>query len=343
MKNNNNFLIIDGSSLLSTSYYGNLPKEVMYAKTDADREAAYKKILQTSNGIYTNGIYGFFKTLNKIIDNQKPKYLAVVFDVSRQTTFRKKMYDDYKGTRKATPGPLGEQFKLTQEVLEYIGIPVLKSPEFEADDFAGSLAKKFETEVPIKLFTKDMDYLQLISENSRVWLVTSKAEDMYKELGLTDYKSFNLPDGVFEYTLSTFTEFQGLEHPEYFIDAKALLGDKSDNIPGCPGIGEKSAIPLLQEYKTIENLYEVLEAELEAGREKDLAKFFKESLGISRSPIKNLVSGKESAFLSKELATIKTDIEEIQSMKLDDFIINIDKDKYNKAMNNLEMKSLIKK
>lgn len=343
MTNNNNFLIIDGSSLLSTSYYGNLPKEVMYAKTDEDREAAYKKILQTSTGIYTNGIYGFFKTLNKIIDNQKPKYLAVVFDVSRQTTFRKKMYDDYKGTRKATPAPLGEQFKLTQDVLEYIGIPVLKSPEYEADDYAGSLAKKFETEVPCLFYTKDEDYLQLISENSRVWLVTSKAGDMYNELGLTDYKSFNIPDGTFEYTLTTFEHFKGLEHPSYFIDAKGLLGDKSDNIPGCPGIGEKSAIPLLQEYKTIENLYETLEAELEAGNEKELSKFFKESLGISRSPIKNLVNGKESALLSKELATIKTDIEEVQSMKLDDFVLNINKERYIEKMNELEMKSLLPK
>lgn len=339
---NNNFLIIDGSSLLSTSYYGNLPKEVMYAKTDEDREAAYKKILQTSNGVYTNGVYGFFKTLNKIIDKQKPKYLALVFDVSRQTTFRKKMYDDYKGTRKATPGPLSSQFKLTQDVLEYIGIPVLKSPEYEADDYAGSLVRKFENEVPVYCLSKDEDYLQLIGENSRIWLVTSKAGDMYNELGLSDYKSFNIPDGVFEYTLSTFTEFKGLEHPEYFIDAKALLGDKSDNIPGCPGIGEKSAIPLLQEYKTIENLYDVLEGELEAGREKELAKFFKDSLGISRSPIKNLVNGKESAFLSKELATIKTDIEEVQSMNLNDFVLNINKNKYNEVMNNLEMKSLIK-
>ena len=339
---NNNFLIIDGSSLLSTSYYGNLPKEVMYAKTDEEREAAYKKILQTSKGVYTNGIYGFFKTINKILYKQKPEYLAIVFDVSRQTTFRKRMYNDYKGTRKATPGPLSDQFKLTQDVLEYIGVPVLKSPEYEADDYAGSLAKKFESEVPCKFFTKDEDYLQLISKNSRVWLVTSKADEMYNELGLVDYKSFNIPDGTFEYTMTTFEHFKGLEHPEYFIDAKALLGDKSDNIPGCPGIGEKSAIPLLQEYKTIENLYETLEAELEAGREKELAKFFKESLGISRSPIKNLVNGKESAFLSKELATIKTDIEEIQSMNLEDFIINIDKNKYNEIMNDLEMKSLIK-
>ena len=396
-------LIIDGSSLLSTSYYGNLPKEAMYAKTDEEREAAFSKILQTSNGIYTNGIYGFIKTLKKIIANQKPTHLAVAFDMSRETTFRKQMFNDYKGTRKKTPVPLSQQFKLTQEVLEYIGIPVFKSLEFEADDYAGSLAKKFENEIPVYLLSKDEDYLQLISHNTRVWMPTSKADELFKEVGLNK-KEFNVPDNTFEYSLTSLMDIKSLE-PYQVVEYKALCGDSSDNIPGVKGVGEKAVLPLLKEYGNIETIYDTIE-NLTAKEEKELKKFFKESLGIARSPISNLLkegtivlsnteklsykcisddltdeqkdlqevvkaklgelrfpieitspnglellkandvlgvelSAKESAFLSKELATIKTDIEDIQNLDVDALILNIDKEKYTEKMLELEMKSLI--
>ena len=404
---NEKLLIIDGSSLLSTSFYGTA-KDLMFAKTEEQKEQAYKKLMQTKDGVYTNGIYGFMKTFNKIIENQKPTHVAVAFDLSRATTFRKQMYDDYKGTRSKTPTPLSQQFKLMQEVLEYIGVPVFKSYEYEADDFAGSLARRFEDEIPVYCHTKDNDYLQILKpgKNVRIWLVTSKCDEMFEEVGL-DKKEFNLPDGVFEYTVTSFKQLQGLNTPEEFIDAKAILGDKSDNIPGVHGVGEKAVIPLIREYSTIENLYEEIEG-LTPKEEKELKKFFKESLGISRSPISYLLkdgeitleggekisyncivgepteeqlsrqeiyreklgdlrfpidvnkdedfellkssniqsvnlSAKESAFLSKDLARIKTDIEEVQDLKLDDLALNIDKTKYNEKMLELEMKSLIKK
>lgn len=400
---NKKFLIIDGSSLLSTNYYGNLPFEAMKAKTDKEKEAAYSKILQTSTGIYTNGLYGFMKALKKMIEKQKPSHLAVVFDVSRETTFRKKIFDDYKGTRKKTPEPLSQQFKLTQDVLEYIGVPVLKSLEFEADDFAGSLAKRFEDEIPVFISSKDEDYLQLISYNTRIFLGTSKSNELYEYLNL-DKKEFNIPDNTFEYTLTTLKDIKGLE-PHQIVDYKALCGDSSDNIPGVNGVGEKAVIPLLNEYGDIETIYDVIEG-LTPKEEKELKKFFKESLGIARSPIAYLLkegtihlasgdklsykclsgdlteeqidvqeivkskigelrfpieitsengisllqneevlgiemSAKESAFLSKELATIKTDIEEVQNMTLNEFVLNIDKDKYKTKMLELEMKSLV--
>ena len=398
-------LIIDGSSLLSTSFYGTA-KELMFAKTDEQKEVAYKKLMQTKDGVYTNGVYGFMKTFNKMIENQKPSHIAVVFDLSRATTFRKKMYDDYKGTRSKTPTPLSSQFKLMQEVLEYIGVPVFKSLEFEADDFAGSLARRFEDEIPVYCHTKDNDYLQILSNNTKIWLVSSKCDEMFEEMGINK-KDFNLPDGVFEYTLTSFEHLQGLNTPQEFIDAKAIIGDKSDNIPGVFGVGDKAVIPLIREYSTIENLYAEIEG-LTPKEEKELKKFFKESLGISRSPIAYLLkdgeitletgekisyncifgelteeqklrqdvyreklgnlrfpidvvkdedfellksgniksinlSAKESAFLSKELATIKTDIEEVESLNLDDLRVNIDKTKYNEKMLELEMKSLVKK
>lgn len=398
-------VIIDGSSLLSTSFYGTA-KDLMFAKTEEQKEQAYKKLMQTKDGVYTNGVYGFMKTLNKIIDNQKPSHLAVVFDLSRETTFRKQMYSEYKGTRKKTPSPLSQQFKLMQEVLEYIGIPVFKSLEFEADDYAGSLARRFEDEIPVYCHTKDNDYLQLVSHNTRIWIVTSKNEEMFEQVGL-DKKEFNLPDGVFEYSLTSFSELQGLNSPTEFIDAKALMGDKSDNIPGVYGVGDKVVIPLIKEYSSIENLYSEIE-NLTAKEEKELKKFFKESLGISRSPIANLLkdgvitlstgdeitykcisgelteeqkanqdifesklgnlrfpieitskdgfdllvnndvadiklSAKECAFMSKDLATIKTDIPEVDNISLDSLAVNINKDRYNEKMSELEMKSLLKK
>lgn len=248
--------------------------------------------------------------------------------------------------------------------------------------------------------------MQLVSHNTRVWIVTSKNEEMFEKVGINK-KEFNLPDGVFEYTLTTFSEIQGLEYPEQIIEMKALLGDSSDNIPGVHGVGEKAVIPLINEYKTIENLYEAIEG-LTSKEEKELKKFFKDDLKISRSPIGNLLkegmitlsngetipyncifgelteeqrsrqnvfrskinnlrfpidvlkdedfklfeendvieiklSAKESAFISKELATIKTDILEVQDIKLDDLVVNIDKEKYNQKMLELEMKSLLKK
>jgi len=403
MEQRNLLLIIDGSSLLSTSYYGNLPKEVMYAKTDEEKEAAFSKILQTSNGVYTNGIYGFMKSLNKIIQVQKPTHIAVAFDLSRETTFRKQMYSEYKGTRKKTPTPLSLQFKLTQEVLEYIGVPVFKSLEFEADDYAGTLAKKFEDEIPVVLLSKDEDYLQLVSYNTRVWMPTSKANELYNELGL-NREDFNIPDNTFEYSLTSLMDIKALE-PYQIVEYKALCGDSSDNIPGVKGVGEKAVLPLLKEYNNIDTIYDTIE-NLTPKEEKELKKFFKESLGISRSPIGNLLkdgtitlssgdkisykcisgdltdeqlaaqevikeklgqlrfpieittdnglnllkdndvygvelSAKESAFLSKELATIKTDIEEIQSININDLVININKEKYTEKMLELEMKSLI--
>lgn len=403
MKRRKLLLIIDGSSLLSTSYYGNLPKEVMYARTDEEKEAAFSKILQTSNGVYTNGVYGFMKALKKMIQLQQPTHVAVAFDLSRETTFRKKMYSDYKGTRKKTPAPLGLQFKLTQEVLEYIGVPVFKAFEFEADDYAGTLAKKFEDEIPVVLHSKDEDYLQLISHNTKIWMPTSKADELFEKVGL-DRKEFNIPDNTFEYTLTSLMDIKELE-PYQIVEYKAICGDSSDNIPGVKGVGDKAVLPLLKEYKNIETIYDTIE-NLDAKEEKELKKFFKESLGISRSPIANLLkegtialsngdklsyktisgdlteeqlanqeiikeklgelrfpieittpnglellkenevygvelSAKESAFLSKELATIKTDIEEIQSVCIDDLVLNIDKEKYNEKMLELEMKSLI--
>lgn len=232
---------------------------------------------------------------------------------------------------------------------------------------------------------------------------TSKADELFAEVGL-NRKDFNIPDNTFEHSLTSLMDIKGLE-PYQIVEYKAICGDSSDNIPGVKGVGDKAVLPLLKEYGNIETIYETIEG-LDAKEEKELKKFFKESLGISRSPIANLLkdgtialssgdkinyrcivgelneeqlaaqevfkeklgelrfpieitteggfellkendvfgvelSAKESAFLSKELATIKTDIEEVQSVNLADLILNIDKEKYKEKMLELEMKSLV--
>lgn len=399
-------LIIDGSSLLSTSFYATATAYLM-AKTDEDKEKALERLMKTSDGRYTNGVFPFMRTLLSLIKKNQPTHLAVVWDVSRQTFRQEIAGGTYKGTRKATPHPLKEQFISTQNLLQGI-IPQFLSGRddeevYEADDFAGSLAKRFQTEIPVFLHTKDEDYLQLVDSNTRVWLGNSKADKMFEDLNL-NRQEFNVPDGFFEFTLSTLEDIKGLE-PYQIVEYKALCGDTSDNIPGVKGVGEKAVIPLLQEYGTIEAIYETIE-NLSAKEEKELKKFFKESLGIGRSPISYMLAdgvialgngdkinynaifdevteedtilqplfeeklgklkfpirlsnaedieklkneevfgiqlcAKESAFMSKELATIKTDIESIAQVNLDDIKLNIDYTELKNRLLDLEIKTLI--
>lgn len=399
-------LIIDGSSLLSTSFYATATAYLM-AKTDEDKEKALERLMKTSDGRYTNGVFPFMRTLLSLIKKNQPTHLAVVWDVSRQTFRQEIAGGTYKGTRKATPHPLKEQFISTQNLLQGI-IPQFLSGRddeevYEADDFAGSLAKRFQTEIPVFLHTKDEDYLQLVDSNTRVWLGSSKADKMFEDLNL-NRQEFNVPDGFFEFTLSTLKDIKGLK-PYQIVEYKALCGDTSDNIPGVKGVGEKAVIPLLQEYGTIEAIYETIE-NLSAKEEKELKKFFKESLGIGRSPISYMLAdgvialgngdkinynaifdevteedttlqplfeeklgklkfpirlsnaedieklkneevfgvqlcAKESAFMSKELATIKTDIESIDQVNLDDIKLNIDYTELKNKLLDLEIKTLI--
>ena len=399
-------LIIDGSSLLSTSFYATATAYLM-AKTDEDKEKALERLMKTSDGRYTNGVFPFMRTLLSLIKKNQPTHLAVVWDVSRQTFRQEIAGGTYKGTRKATPHPLKEQFISTQNLLQGI-IPQFLSGRddeevYEADDFAGSLAKRFQTEIPVFLHTKDEDYLQLVDSNTRVWLGSNKADKMFEDLNL-NRQEFNVPDGFFEFTLSTLKDIKGLK-PYQIVEYKALCGDTSDNIPGVKGVGEKAVIPLLQEYGTIEAIYETIE-NLSAKEEKELKKFFKESLGIGRSPISYMLAdgvialgngdkinynaifdevteedttlqplfeeklgklkfpirlsnaedieklkneevfgiqlcAKESAFMSKELATIKTDIESIAKVNLDDIKLNIDYTELKNRLLDLEIKTLI--
>jgi 5'-3' exonuclease len=296
MTKNNKLILIDGSSVLSTSFFGNLPKEYFKAKTDEEKEKVFEKVMKTSDGRYTNGVYTMCKILLNIIKKQKPTHMAVCWDVNRSSLERKKKFDGYKSHRKDTIPQLGAQFGLMAEVLEHIGIPTYKLEGQEADDIIGTFAKSFESELPTYVLTKDQDALQLVSENTRVWLTTSKSKEMYKERGV-DVKTLQIPDGTFEFTPTTFEEEYGLT-PIQIIDLKALEGDSSDNIPGVKGVGKESVTKLLQEYGTIENLYENIEG-LSENEEKELKQFFKDELKITRSPISNLLKRPNSEIVNE--------------------------------------------
>lgn len=327
----NKLVLVDGSSLLSTSFFGTLPRE-WYT---GDKEIAKTKIMKTADGRYTNGVFGMMKILLKIIKEQQPSHLVVAWDVNRDT-FRREIYPEYKAHRGETTEELKSQFPLAMEVLKAMNIAQYSAERFEADDIIGTLAKKFEQDVPVYIMTKDQDALQLITENTKVWLNTSKTKDMvdefYGEYG-TMYKA---PDNFFEFTNETFEHFYGLK-PIQIIDLKALEGDTSDNIPGVKGVGPKAIIPLLKEFGTVEEIYDYIED----NEEKEIKAFFKE-LGINRSPLKNLIEGKDLAFISKTLATIKTDMNHYDDMTKEHLSVNIDEMGMLTKFKELQFNSLIK-
>lgn len=283
---NNIFLIIDGSSLFFRAFYA-LP------------------LLKTKKGVYTNAIYGFVMMLENAIEKVKPTHIAVCFD-RKGKTFRTDLYKDYKGTRQKTPNELEQQFPLIRDILKYMNIRVLDSPVYEADDIAGTLSleaseKGFKT----YLLTGDKDYYQLIDENTCV-LMTRK--------GITELEIVNL---------QTLKEDYGIETKE-FIDLKGLMGDQSDNIPGVPGIGQKTGIKLIKEFGTMENLYNNLD--------KVSGKKLKE----------NLEENKTQAFMSKKLGTIVRNINlgiDLTDLKIKTY----DYDNLSKMYREFEFNSILKR
>lgn len=317
------FVVIDGSALMCVSYYGNLPLEVKAAKTEEEKEQYYHLIEQTKAGVYTNGIKGFLNTLMNIMEQQKPEYIAVCFDEARESTFRRRLYPDYKGQRSASPDPLKRQMVNIRTILQAVGVPVLMSKEYEADDYAGSLVRQFEgPNMPVRFLTKDRDYLQLLSPYTKGWMMTSseaKAEELSAKYG---YQS-DVPFGCYEFDESVLFGEYGLT-PAQVVDWKGISGDASDNIPGVKGVSDKSAIPLLQKYGDMEGIYAALEACKTEEDETNLKKSWKEELGIFRPPLAALKDYKMQGFMSRFLAEIKTDLPvgDVEDYKAD---INYDK------------------
>lgn len=244
-------LAFDANSIVNRAFYG-------------------VRLLSTREGIYTNAVYGFFNIIYKLIEEQKPDAVAFAFDL-HAPTFRHKMYEQYKGTRKGMPEELRQQMPLVKELLRLLGYPILETEGYEADDILGSLARQGEKNGDtVLLCTGDRDSLQLITDKVSVILAkTAPQGAIYEKMD---------PAAI--------REKYGVE-PRALIEVKALMGDSSDNIPGVAGIGEKGALALIQKYHTIEYIYAHLE-----------------ELELTPSLRKKLTEGRESASLSRELGTI---------------------------------------
>ena len=280
-------ILIDGNNFMFRSYYA----------------TAYTgNVMKNSKGFPTNALYGFINMINKIIQEEKPEYMAVAFDIGRN--FRKEKYETYKDGRSETPQELKQQMPVAREVLKAMGIKYFELEPYEADDIIGTFAKKCEEDDDYEalIISSDKDLLQLISHETSVKLLKTK-------------------DSI-KYNPKNFKEEWGFE-PIRMIDYKALAGDASDNIPGVKGIGDKTAINLLKQYDTIEDIYEHIDE-------------------IKGKMQEKLIADKDSAFMSKEIATIYRDVPidvELNNIKYDgpDYV------SLNKIYEDLEFFSLLKK
>ena len=246
-------LVIDGNSIINRAFYGILGN----------------KMLMTADGKYTNAIYGFLSIMFKIIDDLNPDYLAIAFDLKAPTK-RHKLYKEYKGTRKGMPDELAEQMPILKEILRSMNIKIIEKEEYEADDILGTLANIAAKEnINVTILSGDRDTFQLVNEKINVRIPHTKA-------GKTEIE---------DYDENKIKEIYGLQ-PKKLIEVKGLMGDTSDNIPGVPGVGEKTAIKLVKEYGSIENLYE----KVETGQDN------------LRGALRNkIIENKDLALLSKQL------------------------------------------
>ena len=279
-------VLVDGNNLLFRSYYA----------------TAYQgNFMKNKDGFPTNALYGFVNMINKIISEEKPEYMLVAFDKGK--TFRHDKYKDYKAGRIQMPDELKQQFPVAKEILTNLGIKWFEIDNYEADDIVGTLSKMIDEKDDYNglIVSSDKDLLQLISD--KVIMKMLKPKDYV----MMDKKAF--------------FEVYGLS-PDKMIDIKALEGDQSDNIPGVRGIGEKTALKLLQEYGSLEGIYENLDK-------------------LKGSVLTKLSEGKQKAFESKELVTIYKEVPlgfELEDTKINDQNIS----ELKKIYENLEFYSFLK-
>lgn len=335
------FLIVDGSSMLSTSYYGSLPKSVQFAKTLEEKVAHYSDILQTSNGIFTNAMFTMIRSLFKLLREIKPDYFAVAFDMSRNTFRRTELGASfYKANRTETQFPLKSQFVQMEDFLRQIGVTVLCGHNYEADDYIASVVSTFELEPDIHFIvhTKDHDFMQLVSDNVELWRpVSSKRVDELLS------KRIISPDSVvFGNTViydSALVEAETGVKPTQIVDLLAIAGDSGDGIPGCKGVSSAAA-PLLQHCGSLNVLYETLDACLTKNDEKVFLDVLKNQYGVTRSPFNALRKYRDDVFLSQKLAQMKRDIGDIPKV-LSQYEFRINTRQLYDLLQRYEMKSLI--
>lgn len=253
-------VLIDGNSILNRAFYGIMGN----------------KMLTTPDGKYTNAVYGFLAILFKVLEDIEPEYLMVTFDLKAPTA-RHKLYDGYKATRKGMPNELAEQMPILKDILKSMNIKVIEKEGYEADDVLGTMAKRAEKDgFDVTIVSGDRDTFQLTSNRVKVRIPHTK-------MGKTETETFGREEVLKKYGVT----------PKQLIEVKGLQGDTSDNIPGVPGIGEKTALELVKKYKTIDGIYEAIEKV-----EDDLKPKAKE----------RLLENKELAMLSRTLGTINLEV-----------------------------------
>ena len=254
------FVLVDGNSIMNRAFYGIMGS----------------KMLTTKDGKYTNAVYGFLAIMFKLLEDVKPKYMAVAFDLKAPTA-RHKMYEGYKANRKGMPDELAEQMPIIKEILRAMNIDIVEKEGYEADDVLGTLSRYGEKhKLEVVILSGDRDTFQLATNKVTIRIPHTKG-------GKTETDEYNKEKIIEKYGIK----------PKQLIDVKGLQGDTSDNIPGVPGVGEKTALKLIQEYGSIENLYK----KIEEGKD-DLK-------GKQREKI---VENKDLAFLSKTLGTINLEV-----------------------------------
>ena len=271
-------LLIDGNSILNRAFYG-----------------MASNMLVTKDGLFTNAIYGFLNILEKYLNEDNPTHIAVAFDLKGKT-FRHEIYEQYKAGRKGMPAELAVQLPVLKDILKAMNITLIEKERYEADDILGTLSKRASDDTDVVVLTGDRDMLQLVTDKCTVKIPTVSSGQ----------KTVNMFD------IDTFRKEYGIE-PSEFIDVKALMGDKSDNIPGVQGIGKVGAFNLIKEYKDIDNLYRNID-------------------NIDKPALKEkLIKDKDNAFLSKELSKIDTFVP-LDDLKMDNLKI--------KPFNNQELLKL---
>ena len=268
-------ILVDGNSIMNRAFYGIMGS----------------KMLTTSDGIYTNAVYGFLSILFKIEEDLNPDYIAVAFDLKGPTE-RHKMYEGYKANRHGMPDELAQQMPIIKDVLKAMNIKIIEKQGYEGDDILGTLSKEAEEQgIDVTILSGDRDTFQLTSDKVTVRIPRTK-------MGKTENEDYDRTRVLEEY---------GIE-PKELIEVKGLMGDTSDNIPGIPGVGEKTALNLIRHYKTIDNLYKEVETN--------------ESLIDVKGKLKEkILENKELAYLSRKLgeinrqAPIETSVEELKKQE----------------------------
>ena len=284
--NKNNVMIIDGMALLFRSFY-------------ATAMSGY--FMVNSKGVPTNAIHGFIKHMMTAINTYKPSHVVCCWDMG-SSTFRTELYDGYKANRGEAPIELVPQFDLVKEVVESFEIPNIGLSGFEADDCIGTLARSYSSDTEVTILTGDQDMLQLLDENITVLLLKK---------GFGNYA---------EYTPSIFTEEKGIT-PKQMVDLKGLMGDSSDNYPGVRGIGEKTALKLLQQYGSIEGILENLDS-------------------LAKGQQSKIRDDLEMLHLSRRLAEINCEVP--VECSLDQAMVNINREKVMMKFTEFEFKGLEK-